>query len=60
MKELYNCDSLIAFIDKIDAEEGWWYSMPNPGNKTLDEFDHAIPPISKTVGIKNDTIKHAG
>ena len=56
MKELCNYDSLVTFIDNIDAAESLWYSIPNPGKKTSAEFDYVFPPMSKTFGVNKDAM----
>ena len=52
--DIFNCDSLISFLNNVDIEEGWWYSFPIPGKKTFEEFDYVFLPISKIFSINKD------
>ena len=54
--DAFNCDSLVSFMNNVDVDEGWWYSLPTPGKKTSEEFDYVFPPISQIFSINKQAM----
>ena len=57
MKEISVIESLVTFINSMDHNNGWWYSIPIPGKKSAsNDADYVFPPLAKVFGIHKDAM----
>ena len=57
MDQQENRGTLVEFIKGIDADNGWWHVLPQPGKIIDNEFECALPSMSKVLGMRHEAMK---
>lgn len=51
MDQRENRGTLVEFMNVIDADDGWWCALPQPGKIIDNEFGCSLPSASKALSI---------
>jgi len=56
MEKIEALKTIASFINNIDTDTGWWYSLELPGQKQDDDVHYLFLCVSKVFGIHKDAM----